>query len=429
MRPVTIALFVSILMAAGLSAVHAEEPSDCEPDERTISGNASSPCQWDYHLGEVTTMRYVVMEHPGTDTCYEALEFSPFNFDRDFGPDLYLLASKVRPDGQPDISDYRPATGQIRASDPYRPFVADGNDEALWVRHSLLNQFSSWSNRPREGPYYGLDTSIGTVSKFAFKNRDNVDLPFIKLTTKKEYGDEQYQQTRYFELPVEVNDFNSLMNDCIHGIRLRLESEATEETIRQELGAQERQKQQELEEETAQAEVDALRLASAQAQLLLVQEREVIKTRALKARLERDKVIIEVIQDIALEKLRGAEERGGITHMYLQEIEANYEAFNAEVQGRYDELQRLEAINQSIADAIAAHHATIQDRLLAAEALEQQDVEKLDNLKKEQSRALEEELAPSPSVAKEIEKLAELLDSGLLTQDEFDAQKKELLGQ
>ena len=175
--------------------------------------------------------------------------------------------------------------------------------------------------------------------------------------------------------------------------------------------------------------MDALRLASAQAQLLLVQEREVIRTRALKARLERDKVIIEVIQDIALEKLRGAEERGGITHAYLQEIEANYEAFNAEVQGRYDELQRLEAINQSIADAIAAHHATIQDRLLAAEALEQQDVEKLDNLKKEQSRALEEELAPSPSVAEEIEKLAELLDRGLLTQDEFDAQKKELLGQ
>ena len=31
MRPVTIALFVSILMAAGLSAVHAEEPPDCEP--------------------------------------------------------------------------------------------------------------------------------------------------------------------------------------------------------------------------------------------------------------------------------------------------------------------------------------------------------------------------------------------------------------
>ena len=429
MRPVTIALFVSILMAtglAGLSAVHAEEPPDCEPDERTISGNASSPCRWDYHLDAVTTMRYVVVEHPGTDTCYEALEFSPFNLDRDFGPALYLLASKVRPDGQPDISSYE--TGQIHVSDSYRPFVADGNDEALWVRHTNSSRrgFSSWSNHSRERPYYGLDTIIGTVSKFAFKDYYDVDLPFIKLITKKEHGG---QQTRYFELPVEVNDFNSLMNDCIHGIRLRLESEATQETIRQELGAQERQKQQALDEEAAQAEVDALRLASAQAQLLLVQEREVVKTRALKARLERDKVIIEVIQDIALEKMRGAEEGAGITHTYLQEIKADYEAFDAEVQGRYDELQRLEAINQSIADAIAAHQATIQDRLLAAEALEQQDVEKLDNLKKEQSRALEEELAPSPSVAEEIEKLAELLDRGLLTQDEFDAQKKDLLGQ
>ena len=84
--------------AVGASVVQAEEPSDCEPDQRTVPGNASSPCLWDYHLDEITAMRYVV-EHSGNDTCHEALKFGPFNFARDFGANLYLLTAAARPDG------------------------------------------------------------------------------------------------------------------------------------------------------------------------------------------------------------------------------------------------------------------------------------------------------------------------------------------
>ena len=169
-----------------------------------------------------------------------------------------------------------------------------------------------------------------------------------------------------------------------------------------------------------QAEVDAIRLESAQAQLLLVQERELIKTRALKARLERDKVIIGVIQDIAREKIRGAAERANITHRYLQEIKEQYDTFNSEVQEKYDELQRLEALNQAIVDAIAAHDEAIQANIVRAEALERQNQQKIDELiRQEPTPDSTSTPIPAPSVADEIEKLADLLDRGLLTQDEF----------
>ena len=416
--------------AVGASVVQAEEPSDCEPDQRTVPGNASSPCLWDYHLDEITAMRYVVVEHSGNDTCYEALEFGPFNFARDFGANLYLLTAAARPDGQPDTESYY-KTARIYDSDltnHWRHFVASGDGQALWVRHGVpvrSGPFGEWSNEARISPFYGVDTSVGIVSKFIY--HDWGAGPFFKLITRKEHGS---QQTRWFKLPAEVNDFNSMVNDCIHSIKLRLESEATQEKLRQELAHEEREKQQALDAEKAQAEVDAIRLESAQAQLLLVQERELIKTRALKARLERDKVIIGVIQDIAREKIRGAAERANITHRYLQEIKEQYDTFNAEVQEKYDELQRLEALNQAIVDAIAAHDEAIQANIARAEALERQSQQKIDELiRQEPTPDSTPTPIPAPSVADEIEKLADLLDRGLLTQDEFNAKKKELLGQ
>ena len=216
-----------------------------------------------------------------------------------------------------------------------------------------------------------------------------------------------------------------MMNDCVHGIRLRLETEATQETLRQKLAAEELQKQQALAAELAQAELDAIRLQSAKAQLVLVQEQELVKTRSLKARLERDRVIISVIQDIASERIKGAEERAAITHAYLKEIEANYGYFNAAVQARYDELQRLEALNQTIAGAIAAHDAAIQANLEHAEALEEQNRQKLDDLIGAEPTPIPEPVIRETLEADEIEKLRSLMDQGLLTQEQFDLLIKE----
>ena len=141
--------------------------------------------------------------------------------------------------------------------------------------------------------------------------------------------------------------------------------------------------------------------------------------------LERDRLIIGIIQDIASEQLRGAEERVQITHRYLQEIEANYAAFSARVQERYDELQRLETLNQTIAAAIAAHDEAIQANLSKAEILEQQNQEKLD--------ALIQQETPTPvatpavsEVKDEVTVLARLLERGLITREQFDSLRERL---
>ena len=93
MKAVIAALFVGMLLA-GASVIRAEEPVNCDPEDRTVKGNANSSCQWDYHLDDITTVRYVVLEHPGANICYEALEFSPFDFGQRCRP-RPLLAKDI----------------------------------------------------------------------------------------------------------------------------------------------------------------------------------------------------------------------------------------------------------------------------------------------------------------------------------------------
>ena len=423
MKAVVVVL-VALILLVGASAVHADDPENCDLEQRTIKGNANSPCQWDYHLDEIISMGYVVLEHPDNDTCYEALEFSPSNFDRDFGPNLDMISVGAQSDGQPSSS--WPLIGRIANADRRHGvdliYVASGDGQALWVRHehNTINQQSA---------YYGLATPIGTVSRFI--PTGNRGGPFFKLAVPIQRWPHKFsdQQTKWFRLPAEVNDFNSMMNDCVHDVRLRLETEATQETLRQQLAGEELEKQQALAAEKAQVEMDAMRLESAKAQLVVVQEQELIKTRALKARLERDRVIVGIIQAIALERIRGAEDRTGITHAYLKEIKANYADFDVKVQARYDELQRLEALNQTIADAIVAHDAAIQVNLERAEALEEQNRQKLEELIGAELTPLPETVTSEIPDPDEIDKLTSLVEQGLLTQEQFDLLMRELARQ
>ena len=104
------------------------------------------------------------------------------------------------------------------------------------------------------------------------------------------------------------------------------------------------------------------------------------RTRSLIARLERDKIILGIWNDIVLERLLGFQERAEITNRYLAEIEANAAEFSAKVREKYEELQRLEALNQAIADSIAAHNEEIEAQLVAAAELEARNMEKLEDL-------------------------------------------------
>ena len=186
--------------------------------------------------------------------------------------------------------------------------------------------------------------------------------------------------SRWYSIPAEVNDFPAMLNACLAGVKLRLESEAQAEEDRAKLAAGELARQQALDEEKAKANLDAQRLAAAQQALLIQQETELTKTRSLISQLEREKIILGVWNDIVLERLRGFQERAGITNRYLAEIEANTAAFSARVNEKYVELQRLEALNEAIADSIAAHNQAIEAQLVAAAELEAENMEKLRGL-------------------------------------------------
>ena len=356
---------IVIALALGLSGItHAEEPLDCAPEDRSIPGNTNSPCSLLFHLEDITTVSYVVLEDTEVDACYEALEFRPYNFTRDFRGRL-SFARNVDWDGMPKWGASW-WDGSIRATDDSSEYYATGSDEMMRVQYG----YASRSNYVSGKQYYFVDSIVPVSSMIALTGT------YIQLNT----GSPEYQYSEWFPSPVEARQFNSLMNDCIHGLKLRLDAEAEAETLAVQEAQAERERQQALEAEAAEAEADARRLASAQEQLRLAQERELIETRALKARLERDKVIVGIIQLITEERIRGYLERSRITNQYLQEVELNYAEFDTEAQEGYTELNRLETLNQAILETIATYSANIDSQLVAAAELEQANLDRMAEL-------------------------------------------------
>ena len=66
-----LALLIAVFTAANIT--FAERPEDCAPEDREIEGNTNSPCKWDYHLNEITSVRYSVAENTEGNTCHEVL--------------------------------------------------------------------------------------------------------------------------------------------------------------------------------------------------------------------------------------------------------------------------------------------------------------------------------------------------------------------
>ena len=363
----TILMLVGIFIAGSMawtSMTHADRPIDCTPEDRVVSGNTNTDCKWDFHMDEVIGVRFVVLEREGADGCYGALEFYPYDFE-DLAPggDLVLKVSKsLTITGQPVVSTYY--YGEHTVDAPHEP----GNS-ALRVVGDLFDLNTPIPNGWRTGAFYSVYLPSTTLHNLGV---------YVKGKSGGSPGINP--GSRWFPIPAEVNDFPVMLNACLAGIKLRLETEAQLEEDRAKLVAGELERQQALNEETAKANLDAQRLAAAQQALLIQRETELAKTRSLIAQLEREKIILGVWNDIVLERLRGFQERAEITNRYLAEIEANAAAFSAKVQDKYGELQRLESLNQAIADSITAHSKEIGAQLIAAAELEAKNMEKLKDL-------------------------------------------------
>ena len=367
----TILMLVGIFIAGSMawtSMAHADQPIDCTPEDRVVSGNTNTDCKWDFRMDEVTGVRFVALEQEGADACYGALEFYPYDFE-DLAPGggLVLVVSKTpTTTGQPVEYGYNDHTVDA----PHEPA-----NSALRVVGDLFDLNTPIPNGWRTGSYYSvysvyLPSTIYHNLGVYVEGKSGQRLPVDGINSG----------SRWFPIPAEVNDFPVMLNACLAGIKLRLETEAQAEEDRAKLVAGELERQQALNEETAKANLDAQRLAAAQQALLIQRETELAKTRSLIAQLEREKIILGVWNDIVLERLRGFQERAEITNRYLAEIEANAAAFSAKVQDKYGELQRLESLNQAIADSIAAHSKEIGAQLIAAAELEAKNMEKLKDL-------------------------------------------------
>jgi len=350
---------------AGSTSTYADQPLDCAPEDRVVAGNTNTDCKWDFRMDDITGVRFVVLEREGADACYGALEFYPYEFD------------DLAPGGGLDLSFTKTSrrTGQPEASS-IDDYTIDVHNER---GNSTLRVI---------GETYDLHTPVPQHWWTGYFN--TVTLPstrfqHVKAHVNGKSGWVNPQRginytSRWFTIPPEVNDFAVMLNACLAEVKLRLETEAQVEEDRSKLAAHELAKQQALNEEKAKAALDAQRLAAAQKALQIQRETELTKTRSLIARLERDKIILGVWNDIVLERLRGFQERAEITNRYLAEIEANISEFNAEVREKYEELQRLEALNQAIANSIAAHNEEIEAQLAAAAELEARNMEKLEDL-------------------------------------------------
>ena len=370
-------LVALILLAGGLAwpgVSHAGQPLDCAAEDRVVPGNTNSDCKWDYGMDTITGVRFVVLEREGADACYGALEFHPYNFVEDLAPDgvprrdaAYLQATiadvltgqpvDLRP-GQPPAA-YDVSDAIFGAQRPGFTILVEGDASSLRVIgdiYDLASPVTAWGWFP--DPQY----------------------QYARVKARGGLGAGVHLYSPWFPIPAEVNDFPVMLNACLAGVKLRLETEQQLEENRAKLAAQELARQQALAEEQAKAALDAERLAAAQWALKIQQEIELTKTRSLIARLERDKIIIAVWNDIVLERLRGFQERAEITNRYLAEVEANAADFSARVREKYEELQRLEELNEAIADSIAAHNREIEAQLAAAAELEAHNLEKLEDL-------------------------------------------------
>ena len=378
----TVATLLAMFTAANIA--FAERPDTCAPEDREISGNINSDCKWDFHGDEITTVEYAVVEHTEGNSCYEQLTFSPFNgvaekdhIDNRSGFDGVLISLAYLGD------DGRPA-------DYYKRWLRYGADAVFTPGSIILNV----------GYLYTLNDSIGEspawiTDEYVSYWPDVADV--LRIEFNGELSSPLYSSVNnrspWFSVPANINDFNLLMNDCLAGIKQRLENAAKLEETRQRVEAERVTQARVAMQAAADAERQRLETEAAQEALRLVRETELAKTQALIQQLEREKIIIGIWQEVVIEKQKGAQSRAEITNQYLTDIEANAAEFKASVVAKAGEIRRLQEINAAIADAIIAHNDEVERQLSVQAEREAEQKARLEDL---QIEVPELELTPTP---------------------------------
>ena len=360
-----LALVLGLAVFAATNPASADRPDSCDPEDREVPGNTNSDCRWDMGADHITTASYTVVENSAGNSCHEQLTFSPFKGTEEweYTKVVYVQHGTVDAQGTPNRRFRYSSLGLGR-------IVATAN--AMQVRI---------------GPSFTLDSSVPQSAGWQYETRspDGISPAQYAILRVRVYGsDGKYeavnQYSNWLPMPANVNDFNLLMNDCLAGIKQRLENEAKLEETRQRVEAERIAQERTAREAAAEAERQRLETEAAREALRIVRETELAKTQALIEQLEREKIIIGIWQEIVDEKLAGAKARADITNTYLTEIESNAAEFKASVVAKATEVRRLQDINDAIAAAIIAHNDEIEAQLAAQAEREAEQRKKLDDL-------------------------------------------------
>ena len=364
--PLLILAMLAALAAANIA--QAARPDNCAPEHREVNGNTSSPCKWDFRAHLITTVEYDVVENVAGNSCQQQITFKPFNASAEQN----ALASEGL---------------NLGASVHFNTIESDGTPGLRWSFEWLSYDgdviFTTNSVKFNVGEIHTLESQVaqdapwgyGQYSRFTPHKKYEV----MKISFSSRINAINHQSPP-LPIPVNVADFNLLMNDCLAGIKQRLENEAKLEETRQRVEAERIAQERAAAQAAAEAERQRLETEAAREALRLARETELAKTKALIEQLEREKIIIEIWQEVVTEKQKGAQERAEITNRYLTDIETNAAEFKAGVVEKASEIRRLEEINNAIITAIIAHNDEIEQHIANQAQREAELQQKLDNL-------------------------------------------------
>ena len=366
--PLLILTMLTALAAANIA--QAARPDNCPPEHREVYGNTSSPCKWDFRAHLITTVEYDVVENVAGNSCQQQITFKPFNASAEqnaLASEGLSLIANVRLDAIK--SDGTPAGEPRWLLSSNAIFTTNSvkfNTGSIHTLDSQVTQDASWGSGGRRfTPHKRYDVM-------------QIYLGYRSPVAGAVYG--RNNESPWLPIPVNIADFNLLMNDCLTGIKQRLENEAKLEETRQRVEAERIAQERAAAQAAAEAERQRLETEAAREALRLARETELAKTKALIEQLEKEKIIIEIWQEVVTEKQKGAQERAEITNRYLTDIETNAAEFKAGVVEKAAEIRRLEEINNAIITAIIAHNDEIEQHIANQAQREAELQQKLDNL-------------------------------------------------
>ena len=273
------ALALMALAAVGMVSAQADT---CAPEHREIPGNIASPCLTDMGMDKVETIRLAVVENAESDTCETLLVFEPWT------PPSGFAESNARFN-----ANNTGAAGRHKTVFPVR--VTQGGLAAVLTSHGVSSSFKPLWDDFEPGRKYTSSMSFdhgasmnGYLSPDHPASHDRTGAVLLNKISGR--GAEQAAS----------------MGACLLSLKNRLDLEAAQEQERQ---------------EAARA---AIVKASQEAQVLEQQElleqakrNELQKTQNLIAELERQKPIIELVQQITRVKMAGIEARAEIMNTHL----------------------------------------------------------------------------------------------------------------